>query len=124
MAMGSSEKNEYIPDYEIIQRGKWKVILIKEDINSEFDYSWLKSVTGELCKKGFTKVAIRFDHKTYLFSKLISVLLGCSKVMRKNGGKVAIVAPLPHVVETLKATRLYKTHISVFKKESDLGELV
>ncbi|MBD3343899.1 MAG: hypothetical protein GF401_02415 [Chitinivibrionales bacterium] len=117
------ENRPHSPRYDIIQRGEWKVVHIKEDVNSELDYTWLRELTRKLCTQESRKIAFRFDNKTYLFSKLISVLLSCSKIVKKVHGELALVEPQEHVVETLKATRLYKTHIAVYDEEKELGNL-
>jgi hypothetical protein len=106
--------------YETLERGAWRIVRIKESIRTDMDYSWLTRQVEEFCSQGHPNIALTFDKESYLFSKLISIMVGCAKVCKKHGGNLAVLEPTAHVLKTLTALNLRDTVIAVYMKDADL----
>jgi len=106
--------------YKIRQKAGWCILNIKESMHSDTDITWLLQLIEGLAQKGNKKVAINFEKETYLYSKLISVLIACSKCLRKDGGVLAILEPSKHIAKILTTLNLIDSVIKVYDSEAAL----
>ncbi|MBD3422566.1 MAG: hypothetical protein GF398_20815 [Chitinivibrionales bacterium] len=106
--------------FGLVKHNRWTVIRIKEHVQSDSDFSWLKYEVAALCKKGASDIAIAFAKKSYLYSKVISVLVTCSRTVNKHHGNLALVEPEQRIKKMLKTMKLNNVLFSIYDEIGDL----
>ncbi len=106
--------------YDLRTSGKWHIVTIREEVHSEADFSWIRRLVNDLLNKNASWIAVEFLKQSHLYSKVISVLVGCAKIARKEGGTLALINPGKHIVQTLKFMNLYGRLVEVYPSEKEL----
>lgn len=105
----------------VVTKGNWHIVRVKEEIGWETDNSWLEGLVADLCRKDGRNVALALDKKSYLHSKIVALLVACSKAVRGLGHEFGLLEPTPHVKSTLKAMKLLDAVVKVYESEADLA---
>ena len=96
------------------------VLRIMEDLTLRSDMSELRDIIGKKLSKGITHFAIAFTSRTFLFSKYITVLIQCRKMIQEHHGRLAVIQANDHVVETLNIIGLDRS-LEICADEQALG---
>jgi len=101
--------------HEIEDRGKYKMVHIIGNIESEKSTKELDDEITELMKGGAHHFCFNLERTTYLDSAGISIFIHCLCDIQENNGSIYIIAQesqVRDVLELLGITRLIKTYSS------------
>lgn len=113
-------KSEHPDKYDLVIRGAWTIIRLKQEIGWETDYVWLEKLVENIGAE-HRNIALELEKKTYLHSKIVALLVACSKAARKSGVEFVLLAPGGNVVNTLRTMKLLDTVIHTRATEQDLS---
>ncbi len=119
--MAVNAEPDHRDDYEIRHVGRFVVIHVRADVHSQVDFSWLRNLISELCVQGKPQIALEFDKKSYLYSKLIAVLIAGSGIVKQYRGVLALVDPGKYVLNALETMKLRGSIVAVYRSEHDLA---
>ncbi|MDD5674129.1 MAG: STAS domain-containing protein [Chitinivibrionales bacterium] len=98
--------------YEIESKGKFKMIHIIGNIDTESNTKALDVEIGKIIKKGHHHFVFNLERTTYLDSAGISIFIHCLCDVQENNGSVYIIAEdnqVRRVLEMVGIVRLIKT---------------
>jgi hypothetical protein len=95
-----TEHSSFSPlHYTVSRRGRWHVITVHDKIRPETDTGELTRLVADLASRGEEPhVAFVFERVSYLFSRVISILVICAKEIKQRHclGTLAIIADDTH----------------------------
>ena len=100
-------------DYKIADRGRFKMISISGDIDSEESRKALDEEISRLMGEGNHHFVFNLERTTYLDSAGISVFIHCLCDVQENNGSVYIIAgdsQVKEVLELVGLNQLIKTY--------------
>lgn len=100
---------------ETYERGKFRILRIKEKGDTISDLSELKDLVTGYLDRGCKFVAVSFSDATYIYSGAIRVLIACRKMVMRSGGELCIIEPNPalfDVLELLNIEQVVKIYVS------------
>ncbi len=118
--MAMSLQSEHPEQYELRSHGDWIIIELKQEIGWETDYVWIEKLVERIGSENHG-IALELEKNTYLHSKIVALLVACSKVARKQGVRFVLLSPGTQVVHTLRTMRLLDTVVSVCDSEASLS---
>jgi anti-anti-sigma factor len=105
---------------ESIVKKDYLLIKVQQEADGDTDFDQLRKVMTEYIEKGSTKIALSLAINAYPYSKLISALVHCNRLIEKVGGTLAVVQPNQDFLDVLKQTKLDKV-FKVFSSEAELA---
>ena len=86
----------------IIESGRkhgFCVIHIQQENVDDTDFSPVESLVEKHAREGDGRIAVSMGMNVYPYSKLISVLVRCNKLVQDQGGTLAVVQPNPDFLD-------------------------
>jgi anti-anti-sigma factor len=99
--------------YEIEDRGKFKMIHIIGNIDTQVNTKVLDDDVSGLIGKGYHHFVFNLERTTYLDSAGISIFIHCLCDVQENNGSIYIIAgesQVRQVLEVVGISRLIKTY--------------
>ena len=95
------------------------LLRILQDSFTEGDVEALLKQIDDYLDEGKTKIVLTFTPASYPYSKLLTMLTQCHRLVEKRGGKLIIVHPNPDFHEIIEQTKL-KSVLEVYSSEDDI----
>jgi hypothetical protein len=86
---------------DVYSKNGYHVFRIKEDVGLNSDLNELKLLIEHQIAKGARDIAIAFTPHSYLYTKSIAVLIGCSEMIKDAGGHLAIIEANRDILDIL-----------------------
>lgn len=107
-------------DIEQHYRNGYLILRVMEDLTLRSDISELRDIISTKLAEGTVRFAIAFTSRSFLFSRYITVLIQCHKMIQDHNGRLAIIQANDHVLQTLNIIGLDR-FLEICSSEEDLG---
>lgn len=105
---------------QITRKGAFQVIRVREHLVARSrDIPELTNVVADQLKRGTRDIAISLSERTLLSTYTGATLVTCWKLIRRAGGRLAIVHPNKEFHEYLEVTD-FDSSVSSYSSEDDL----
>jgi hypothetical protein len=89
-----------------VPSGKFQVVNVLEDLTFHHNPSKIRYIVTDLIAQGFVHIALAFTKDTYPSSRLISMILTCSRLLKEHKGNLAIITNDDNMRETYEILML------------------
>lgn len=100
---------------ESVFKNGYQILRVKDDLNFTSNLSDIKWLVEEYLRQGIVNIAISISAKSYLSSMSIGYLLHCYKMLKEQGGRLAVIQPDSEdtdLLEVLSLTSVIETYTS------------
>jgi hypothetical protein len=91
---------------ETVPSGKYQIVRVLEDLTFHHNPSKIRHIVSDLIERGFFHIALSFTPDTYPSSRLISMILTCSRMLKEHSGQLAIITADDNMRETYEILML------------------
>jgi anti-anti-sigma regulatory factor len=106
--------------YSVRTRGAWSIVNVTQEIDWQTDTKWVQQVVKDVCTTDRRNVALVLDKESHLHSKIVALLVACSRIVKEQGGLFGLLEPGAQVRNTLTVMKLVDRVVCVYDHESDL----
>jgi anti-anti-sigma factor len=99
--------------------GGYSVLRILQDSFTEGDVESLKQQIEQYLSQGKAKIVLSFTPDSYPYSKLLTLLTQCKRLIESRGGRLIIVHPNQDFLGILEQTKL-KHVFEVYSSEDEI----
>jgi anti-anti-sigma regulatory factor len=103
----------------VYTKGKYHVVNIKQDVQSDTDISDLSSIIRWLLDRSTRLIAIHFTQGSFLDTHAVSHFIDCMEMVLGEGGKLAVIGPNNYIRNFIAAIDFDRT-IHIFDDEEEL----
>jgi hypothetical protein len=107
---------------ETAQKGKYHIVKVLEDVTFHDNPAKLRHIVADIIAAGGSHVAFIFTPDTNPASRLISTIVGCSRLLQERGGQLVIVETDDSKRETFEILKLaHGKALSIAKSVDELA---
>ncbi len=109
-------------DFSIHSIHEWRVITIHDKIKPEVDISQFKELVNDLLQEDASRIAFVFERCSYLYSRIIAILVTCAKQMKQHNsqGRLAIIAENQYTEKVLDKMCITADLVEVYHNTEEL----
>jgi len=100
-------------------QGSYYILRILQDSFTEGDVESLKKQIEDCMDEGKMKIVLSFTPASYPYSKLLTLLTQCHRLIKERGGKLIIVHPNQDFLDILDQTKLLNV-LEVYSAEDEI----
>jgi anti-anti-sigma factor len=101
------------------QQSGYYVLRVLQDTFTEGDVESLKKQIEDAMNEGKMRIALSFTPASYPYSKLLTLLTQCYRLVKQRGGKLIIIHPNQDFHDILEETKLLNV-LEVYTSEDDV----
>ncbi|MBD3391267.1 MAG: hypothetical protein GF418_04355 [Chitinivibrionales bacterium] len=98
----------------------YHILRILQNSFTEGDVEALKKQIDDYIDDGKSRIALSFTPDSYPYSKLLTLLTQCDRLVKERGGKLIIIHPNPDFHEIIEQTKLTSV-LEVYSSEDDVA---
>jgi anti-anti-sigma regulatory factor len=105
---------------ECVSQFGYEIVRVAQENPDDTNYSSIAKTVAKLVRKKKKAIAVSLSINAYPYSKIISALIQCSRIVGEYDGVLAVVQPNTDFIEVLKRTKLGEV-FRIVASESDLA---